>query len=176
MESGDHKLATADDGNGQYGVEGAASSESLELEVERLREELAQERERGLRTLAEFDNYRRRVRRERADAELSGKRDIILALLDLMDDFDRARAHVGEASDAVADGLRLIHQRLSRVLEANGVTPFQSVGEQFDPTVHEAMSVVESDEHESGAVYEEDRRGYLWNGELLRPARVTVVR
>ena len=170
METGEHKLATANDGNGRCAVEDAESSGLLEQEVERLREELAQERERGLRTLADFDNYRRRVRRERADAELAGKRDIILALLDLLDDFDRALAHVGEASDAVAEGLRLIHQRLSRVLEANGVTSFQSVGERFDPTLHEAMSVVESDEYESGTVYVEDRRGYLWNGELLRPA------
>jgi molecular chaperone GrpE len=175
-ERGEQKLATADAGDGQHGVGGAANSESLEPEVERLRAELAQERERGLRALAEFDNYRRRVRRERADAEFTGKRDIILALLDLMDDFDRALAHVGEASDAVADGLRLIHQRLSRVLDANGVTPFRSAGEQFDPTVHEAMSVVESDERESGTVYAEERSGYLWNGELLRPARVVVVK
>ena len=72
--------------------------------------------------------------------------------------------------------MRLIHQRLSRVLESNGVTPFQSVGERFDPTVHEAMSVVDGDEDESGVVSGEDRRGYLWNGELLRPARVHVVR
>ncbi len=176
VKSGEHKIATADAGNGQYAVEDAESSELLELEVERLRDELAAERENGLRTLADFDNYRRRVRRERADAEQAGKRDILLALLDVMDDFDRALEHVGEASDAVADGLRLIHQRLSRVLESNGVTPFQSVGELFDPTVHEAMSVVESDEYESDTVYEEDRRGYLWNGELLRPARVIVVR
>jgi molecular chaperone GrpE len=148
----------------------------LALEVERLRDELAAERDRGLRTLAEFDNYRRRVRRESARADQAGKRDVLLALLDVMDDFDRALAHVGEAPGAVADGLRLIHQRVGRVLEANGVTTFQSKGQQFDPTVHEAMSVVESDEYESGTVYEENLRGYLWNGELLRPARVIVVR
>ena len=176
MESGEHNKATADAGNGQYAVDDAESSELLGLEVERLRDELAAERDRGLRTLAEFDNYRRRMRRERADAEQAGKRDILLALLNVMDDFDRALAHVGEAPGAVADGLRLIHQRLSRVLESNGVTTFQSKGQQFDPTVHEAMSVVESDEYESGTVYEENLRGYLWNGELLRPARVIVVR
>jgi molecular chaperone GrpE len=176
IESVEHNMATADAVNGQYAVKDAESSELLELEVERLKEELDAERERGLRTLAEFDNYRRRVRRERADAERAGKRDILLSLLDVMDDFDRALKHLGEAPDAVADGLRLIHQRLSRVLESNGVTAFQSKGQQFDPTVHEAMSVVESDEYESGTVYEEDSRGYLWNSELLRPARVIVVR
>jgi molecular chaperone GrpE (heat shock protein) len=87
-----------------------------------------------------------------------------------------ALAHVGDAPGAVADGLRLIHQRLNNVLESNGVTTFQSKGQQFDPIVHEAMSVVESDEYESGTVYEESLRGYLWNGELLRPAGVIVGR
>jgi molecular chaperone GrpE (heat shock protein) len=85
MESGEHKIATADAGIGQCAVEDAESSGLLELEVERLRDELAAERGRGLRTLAEFDNYRRRIRRERADAEQAGKRDILLALLDVMD-------------------------------------------------------------------------------------------
>jgi molecular chaperone GrpE len=147
-----------------------------EAEVERLREELASEREQGLRALAEFDNYRRRVRRESADAGRAGRRDLLLALLDVMDDFDRAVEHVGEASDAVADGLRLIHQRLRGVLEANGVTSFESKGRLFDPAVHEGMSLVDSDEYESGSVCEEYLRGYLWDGELLRPARVIVAR
>jgi molecular chaperone GrpE len=148
----------------------------LELEVERLREELASEREQSLRTLADFDNYRRRVRRERATLEHSGKKELLLAILDVADDFDRALAHTGVTTDAVADGLRLIQQRLSVVLRSNGVTAFESEGRVFDPTVHEAMSTIESDEHESGTVYTEDRRGYLWNDELLRPARVVVVR
>ena len=136
IESGEHNMATADAGNGQYAVRDAESSELLELEVERLKEELDAERERGLRTLAEFDNYRRRVRRERARAEQTGKRDLLLALLDVMDDFDRALEHVGESPGAVAEGLRLIHQRLSRVLESNAVTVFQSKGQHFDPTLH----------------------------------------
>jgi molecular chaperone GrpE len=152
------------------------SREVSELEVMRLEEELASERERYLRTLADFDNYRRRVRQERASAAAAGRRELLLALLDVMDDFDRALLHVSEAPDAVADGLRLINRRLNLVLESNGVTPFESEGRQFDPTMHEAISVVESDEHESGTVYEEERRGYLWDGELLRPARVIVVR
>lgn len=148
----------------------------LELEVERLREELASEREQSLRTLADFDNYRRRVRRERATLEHSGKKELLLALLEVADDFDRALAHVGDTTGAVADGLRLIHQRLNIVLRSNGVTAFESEGHAFNPTVHEAMSTVESDEHESDTVYSEERRGYLWNDELLRPARVVVVR
>ncbi len=74
MESGEHKLETAAAGNGRYGAESGEGSEQSGQEVERLREELEAERERGLRTLADFDNYRRRARRERARAEQEGKR------------------------------------------------------------------------------------------------------
>lgn len=146
-------------------------------EIARLEKQLAEEREQNLRTLAEFDNYRRRTRQELAGAQQAGKREVLLAFLDVMDDFDRALLHVGEASDAVVEGLRLIRQRFNDVLISNGVTAFDSEGQSFDPMIHEAMSVIEADEgRESGTVYAEERRGYLMNGELLRPARVVVLR
>jgi len=162
--------------NGLYEITEVERQDSLEPEAVRLKEELASERERGLRLLAEFDNYRRRTREEQALAEQNGKREVLLALLDVMDDFDRALLHLGEAPDAVADGLRLIRQRFSDVLHSNGVTPFDSEGKPFDPTVHEAMTVIDSDGEESGTVYTEHRRGYFINGELLRPARVAVLK
>lgn len=146
-------------------------------EIARLEKQLAEEREQNLRTLAEFDNYRRRTRQELAVAQQAGKREVLLAFLDVMDDFDRALLHVGEASDAVVEGLRLIRQRFNDVLISNGVTAFDSEGQSFDPMIHEAMSVIDADEgRESGTVYAEERRGYLMNGELLRPARVVVLR
>lgn len=176
IESGEHGLDMTTTGNGQYGAEEAERSELLEQEVERLREELAAEHELYLRTLAEFDNYRRRTRQERARAENEGKRELLLALLEVMDDFERALEHVEEASGPVAEGLRMIHQRFQSLLQANSVTSIESKGHPFDPTMHEALSVVEADRGESGTVYEEVRRGYLWDGELLRPARVLVVK
>ena len=146
-------------------------------EIARLEKQLAEEREQNLRTLAEFDNYRRRTRQELAVAQQAGKREVLLAFLDVMDDFDRALLHLGEASDAVVAGLRLIRQRFNDVLISNGVTAFDSEGQSFDPMIHEAMSVIDADEgRESGTVYAEERRGYLMNGELLRPARVVVLR
>jgi len=162
--------------NGLYEVIEGESTGELDPEIVRLTEELDTERERGLRMLAEFDNYRRRTRQEQALAEQNGKREVLLALLDVMDGFDRALLHVGEAPDAVADGLRLIRQRFSDVLQSNGVRPFDSEGEPFDPTVHEAMTVIDSDGEESGTAYTEHRRGYFMNGELLRPARVAVLK
>ena len=162
--------------NGVYEAIDGGSTGELDPEIVRLTEELYTERERGLRMLAEFDNYRRRTRHEQTLAEQNGKREVLLALLDVMDDFDRALLHIDEAPGAVADGLRLIRQRLSDVLHSNGVAPFDSEGEPFDPTVHEAMTVIDSDGEESGTVYTEHRRGYFINGELLRPARVAVLK
>jgi molecular chaperone GrpE len=176
MESVKQKQDTATRDDSQCEAEETESILSSEPEIERLREELASERERGLRTMADFSNYRRQAQRERARLEHSGKKELLLALLEVMDDFDRALAHTNETTDAVADGLRLIHQRLSGVLQSHRVTSFASVGLPFDPTVHEAMSTVESTEHQSGTVYSEDRRGYFCEDELLRPARVVVVR
>lgn len=104
----------------------------MEHEAVWLNEELASERERGVRLLAEFDNYRRRPRQEHALAEQNWKREVLLALLNVMDDFDRALLHLGEAPVALVNGLRLIRQRFSDVLQANAVAPFDSEGRPFD--------------------------------------------
>jgi len=176
MQSLKHIQKTNLSNNGLYEVTEVERQDSLEPDAMRLKEELASERERGLRLLAEFENYRRRTRQERALAEQNGKREVLLALLDVMDDFDRALLHLGEAPDAVTDGLRLIRQRFSEVLQSNGVESFDSEGKPFDPNVHEAMTVIDSDGEESGTVYTEHRRGYFINGELLRPARVAVLK
>jgi molecular chaperone GrpE len=157
------------------------AEETLELkaasepsEVERLREELRREQEMHVRSLADFDNYRRRVERDREVQARRGKRDIILSLLDIVDNFDRALKHVGDSPPAVSQGLEALYRKLQTVLEAQGVTSFPTLGQPFDPKMHEAIGSVESAEYESGTVADEVQRGYLWGGELLRPARVLV--
>jgi molecular chaperone GrpE len=166
------------------GVGASAEVESLltPAEIKSIRDELERERELRMRALADFDNYRKRVERERGAGERSGKRAIILALLDVMDDFDRALEHVDQSPDAVVEGLRAVHKRLADALKAQGVTPIESVGQQFDPMRHEAVGVVEAGAGragtvlEPGAVTDETRRGYLWDGEVLRPASVHVAK
>lgn len=175
MESLEFAQDTTLSNNGIYEVsEGEATS--VDPEIARLQEELANERERHLRLLAEFDNYRRRTKEERALAEESGKREVLLALLDVKDDVDRALLHIGETTDAVAGGLRLIQQRFNNLLEAYGVTAMKSEGEVFDPEIHEALTTIDGDGEQSGTVHSELRRGYLMNGKLLRPARVAVLK
>src|SRR5438552_4883848 len=121
----------------------AATNESLE--VERLRAEVDKEHEMYLRALADFDNYRRRVERERSSASRSGKRDIILSLLEVLDSFDRAFQHAKAAPGPMLEGMQAIHRKLLALIEAQGVTPFSSVGDAFNPEFHEAIGSVETD-------------------------------
>ena len=117
---------------GIYDVGGAEGPTSGDSNIARLLEDLTIERERHFRLLAEFDNYRRRTKQEAALAEATGKREVLLALLNLKDDVDRALLHIRETSDPVADGLRLINQRFNNLLETHGVTAFESEGQVFD--------------------------------------------
>ena len=143
-------------------------------EIERLKEEVRREHDMYLRALADYDNYRRRIERERATAARSGKREIILQLLEVLDGFDRALQHVDDAPSSVSEGLQLLHRKLLSLLEAQGVTPLQSLGETFNPELHDAIGTVKSEDVEPGTVAEEMQRGYRWGDDMLRPARVRV--
>ena len=165
MEAPDHENTTANEERAE--IESAT-------EVQRLKEELRREHDPLLRTLADFDNYRRRIERDRAGAARSGKRDVILSLLEVLDGFDRALNHIDDAPSSVAQGVQAIHRNLLGVLERHGVTRFDSLGEPFDPRFHDAIGTVDSDEVESGTVADEFQRGYRWGDEVLRPARVRV--
>jgi molecular chaperone GrpE len=156
----------------QSDEEVTAGSESTE--VEQLKEQLQHEHEMYLRALADFDNYRRRVARERENAASSAQREIILSVLETLDGFEQALLHLRDAPSAVVEGLNALHRRLLNALERHDVTPIRSVGEAFDPQLHEAIDSIRSDQFEPGTVAEELQRGYRLGDELLRPARVRV--
>ena len=149
-------------------------NEAQPSEVERLQEQLRNEHDMYLRALADFDNYRRRVERDSAAAVQSGKRGIILSLLDVVDNFDRAFQHVNDAPASVLEGMRAIHRKLLGLLEAQGIKPFDSLGQTFNPELHEAIASVPSDSHQPGEIVDEVQRGYRWGDQVLRPARVRV--
>ena len=146
----------------------------LNRDIDGLREQLDQERDRHLRTLADFKNYRRRVEREGNKVADAGKREIILPLLGVIDDLERAMRWTNAADRLSTEGLRIVHHKLLALLENQGVRPFESVGKLFIPDLHEAISVTEDADVEPGTIIEDLRRGYLWNDELLRPAQVRV--
>jgi molecular chaperone GrpE len=147
---------------------------TAEAEIERLKKELDREHEMYLRALADFDNYRRRIERERASAARSGKRNLVLSLLEVVDNFELAFQHTSEAPKTLSDGLRAIQRKLLTLLEEEGVKRFTSLGQPFNPELHEAIGVIEDHEDESGLIIDELQSGYRWGDEILRPARVRV--
>ena len=155
-------------------VEGETPASSDEARVDTLRAELQEEHDRYLRTRADFETYRRRVDRDRDLAARQAKRELLKALVELADDFDRALLHMDESPDSVAAGLYGMQRRLTSLLEGEGVKSFESVGQRFDPTRHEAVATVRDVEAAPGTVVDEAGRGYLWNEDLLRAARVRV--
>lgn len=155
-------------------AEGPDVAVAPSAEIERLLEQVQNEHEMYLRALADFDNYRRRVARESERAVHEGTREIILSLLDVLDGFDLAWEHMSDAPSSVFDGVQAIYRKLQRVLEAQGVTPFDSRGQPFDPKLHEAIASLKTEAYPPGTVVDQVQRGYLWGGELLRPARVRV--
>ncbi len=150
------------------------NSSAAQAEIERLTQELSRARDMHRRALADFDNYRKRVQREWDSAAQAGKRQLVLALLDVMDDVERALAYANTAPESILAGARVIHQRLTDLLRAQGVVPYPSTGQPFDAALHEAVDVSKTDQATSGVVLDELSRGYRWGDEVLRPARVRV--
>lgn len=146
----------------------------LAEEIERLQEGLRIERDRNLRTLADFKNYRRRIERDGNKIAEEGTRAIILPLLDIIDDLEKAMQSASDTEQPVLEGVRIIHKKLLALLETNGVLPFVSVGTPFNHDLHEAVAIAKRGGHEAGTVVNELRRGYLLNEKLLRHAQVEV--
>jgi len=168
--------AAGEDSPGQDA--GTAGSPAGETETtEALRRELDEQRDRLLRQAAEFDNYRKRVERERRDLLQHAGADVLEALLPVIDDFERALgAAEGEVPAAYHRGVELIYKQLQDFLEKRGVTPIEAVGSDFDPRFHQAITHEESPGRRDGEVIEEVRRGYMHGDRLLRPAMVKVAK
>jgi molecular chaperone GrpE len=147
---------------------------AAQAEIEQLKQDLSRARDLHLRALADFDNYRKRVQRDQDSAAQAGKRQLVLPLLDVLDDFERALAYANTAPESVLAGARVIHQRLTDLLQAQGIVPYTSAGQPFDATLHEAVDAVKTDQAPPGVVLDELSHGYRWGDQVLRPARVRV--
>ncbi len=143
--------------------------------LEELRRERDALQDRLLRTAAEFDNYRKRMDRERRDlAEYAGG-EAIKDLFPIIDNLDRALQAPAQ-DDPLRKGVELIHKQMLEILRKRGVTPIEALGADFDPNVHEAVTQEESAQHREGEVMEELQRGYKVGDRLLRPAMVKVAK
>jgi molecular chaperone GrpE len=151
----------------------AQSAEAVAAERDLLLAERADLQDRLLRRQAEFDNYRRRAERERTELIEYANSETVGSLLPILDDFERA-LKVESADKEYARGMELIYQRLSDSLKKLGIEPVTSAGQPFDPHLHHAVDMVETDEHPDHTILEEYQRGYNFKGRLLRPAMVKV--
>jgi len=153
---------------------GLLPAADLAAEVGRLKEQLSEERERTVRALADFKNYKRRQEIEGKKQADSGKREIILPLLDIVDDIERSLVRAEQEGGALAEGLNLIYRKVLALLESQDIRPIETQGNLFTPEFHEAVAVKKDRHLKPGTIVRELRKGYLWHGELLRPAQVSV--
>ena len=150
--------------------------EELKKKLEEKEKEAKENYERLLRTAADLENYKKRAAREKEDWTKFANEDLLKAVLPFIDNMERAVNHAQKVMDTgvLIEGVRLTLQQLLQSLNKFGLSPFESIGKPFDPAMHEAMLVVETDQHEPNQVVEEFQRGYLLNDRLLRPATVSV--
>ena len=160
----------------------AATDEALSV----LQKERDTLKEQFLRAVADFDNYHKRVERERRELSEYAATDVLLELLPIIDNFERALQASASAPSATADrpaehdafyrGVELIHKQMLDLLRKRGVTMIDALGADFDPNVHQAVIHEPSDEHREGEVMQELQRGYKLGDRLLRPAMVKVAK
>jgi molecular chaperone GrpE len=148
------------------------------IEPSELQKQRDQYYEMLLRKSAEFDNYRKRVERERQTLSDAAAASIIEELLPLVDDLERAlKADTGsEATEGYRRGVELIHRQLLEVLRRRGVRPIEALGADFDPHYHQAVSHEPAEGHRDNEIIEEFRRGYMLGDRLLRPSMVKVAK
>ena len=146
-------------------------------EVSKLKAELSDFKDKYFRSLAENENTRKRLQKEKVESQTYAIKDVILDFLQPLDHFEQALNASHNASDDVkhwAVGFRMILQQLKQVIQDNGVQPFDSVGELFDPHRHEAIETEESQTFPEGTVLQEFTRGYKMGMRIIRPAKVKV--
>ena len=161
--------------------EGAPSSATdadpeLADEIVELRKERDNLHDRLMRQAAEFDNYRKRVERDRKDSAQYAAIDFVQDLLPVIDDFERALQVNAPGGESYREGLEIIHRALMEMLRKRGITPIEAVGSAFDPQLHQALAYEEAPNYRDGEVMEQFTRGYRLGDKLVRPAMVKVAK
>lgn len=159
-------------------AEGSAEAAAEQDPLELAKAEQAKLKDQLLRTLADFDNFRKRSRRELSDAERRGRDDLLKEFLPVFDNLDRASAHAETATDvkALADGIGLVMRQFADTLAKIGIERVPAVGKPFDPSVHEAVQQLETSDYEPGTIAAEVQAGYRNAEKLIRPALVVVAK
>ena len=150
-------------------------SDSIDSIKKKMQEENDELRDKYVRLLAEFDNFKRRTAKERIELHQTAGKEMIISLLDVMDDCDRAENQIRK-SEALEtnEGTLLVFNKLRNLLQQKGVQEMESLNTDFDPEKHEAISLVDSSEEMQGKVIEVLQKGYYLNEKLIRFAKVVV--
>ena len=154
-----------------------SSTDNSATEVRVVEEKLAEMQDKYLRLSAEFDNYRKRTLREKIDLSKYAGENLLLKIIPFMDDFDRAMKHLDTSSDCVSmkDGIMLIHGKFSEFLKQNGVKEIESLNNDFNVEIHEAVAKVPvQEEDKRGKVVEVIQKGYYLQDKVLRFSKVVV--
>lgn len=152
--------------------------EKAEAAEEKKEEKEAEPEEDGdakyLRLMADFQNYKKRVEKEKTDLYSYANEKLVTELLAVLDNFERALAHE-DSGDGFKEGMEMIFKQLMDVLEKSGLAEIAALGEDFDPNFHNAVMTEETEEYESGKVSGVLQKGYTLNGKVIRPSMVKVV-
>lgn len=149
---------------------------SPEAELARMKAEYEARYDQMLRTIAEFENTKKRAEREKEEFLKYALEGIVMDLIPTVDNIERAieSTKLSKDFDALAKGIQMIHKQFLNLLERRGVTPIEAVGQPFDPTQHEAILLMKSEEFPENRVIQEFQRGYLLHNRVVRPAMVSV--
>jgi molecular chaperone GrpE len=160
------------------GQEAAADPPPPSDPLAEARAEAARFKEQWVRTAADFDNFRKRSRRDTEDARKTGKEELLKDLLPVFDNLERAMQSAQRATEvkAVTDGLSMVQKQFNDILGRVGILRVPTVGKAFDPSVHEAIQQVETSEHEPGVIVAEVQPGYIQGERLIRAAMVVVAK
>lgn len=149
---------------------------SIEVRIAELEQELADERARALRVLADFQNYRRRTEEQRLETAAYVVQEFVAGLLPVLDNFERAleAAKANHSFEGLVSGVEMILRQMQELLAKYGVEPIEAVGQPFDPQLHDAVMRVHDPEKPDNTVVEELTRGYRMKDRVIRPAAVKV--
>lgn len=150
--------------------------QKLAKELGEEKAKLEKEKKEYLFLMAEFDNFRKRTIKEKADIIMNASEKVLKGLLPIVDDFERGLDAAEKTDDAAAvkEGMKIIYNKLMKFLADNGVKPIESTGKDFDPEYHEAIAMVPGDESQKGKVIDTPTKGYTLNDKVLRYAKVAV--
>ncbi|MGE5673560.1 MAG: nucleotide exchange factor GrpE [Mycobacterium leprae] len=167
--------AAGNDCCGDTGAEVETENGQLQAELAQARAEVSELNDRLLRSAADYENYKRRMQREKEDLMVFANQKLILSLLPALDNLERALATPQSAGDEkLRQGVELTARSFRDALTREGLTPIEAVGQHFDPNLHEAVMTVESPDHEDGVIVAEFQKGYKLGERVIRPSMVQV--